>query len=73
MSGERIGRVAVLGAGVMGAQIAAVMANAGLTVDLLDLPAAGATDGLAQRGIDGLHASRAPAEPRAQFSNPPKS
>lgn len=61
MSGEGIGRVAVLGAGVMGAQIAAVMANAGLTVDLLDLPAAGATDGLAQRGIDGLHASRAPA------------
>ena len=31
--------VAVLGAGVMGAQIAAHLANAGLTVHLLDLPA----------------------------------
>ena len=34
--------VAVLGAGVMGSQIAAHLANAGLTVHLLDLPAAGA-------------------------------
>ncbi len=32
-------RAAVLGAGVMGAQIALHLANAGLTVDLLDLPA----------------------------------
>ena len=31
--------VAVLGAGVMGSQIAAHLANAGLTVHLLDLPA----------------------------------
>ncbi|MFZ9734946.1 MAG: 3-hydroxyacyl-CoA dehydrogenase/enoyl-CoA hydratase family protein [Burkholderiaceae bacterium] len=31
-------RVAVLGAGVMGAQIAAHLANAGIAVDLLDLP-----------------------------------
>ena len=30
---------AVLGAGVMGTQIAAHLANAGLTVHLLDLPA----------------------------------
>ncbi|MBF2000920.1 MAG: enoyl-CoA hydratase/isomerase family protein [Synechococcales cyanobacterium M58_A2018_015] len=34
--------VAVLGAGVMGSQIAAHLANAGLTVHLLDLPAAAA-------------------------------
>jgi 3-hydroxyacyl-CoA dehydrogenase len=33
--------VAVLGAGVMGAQIAAHLANAGLTVHLLDLAAPG--------------------------------
>ncbi len=32
---------AVLGAGVMGSQIAAHLANAGLTVHLLDLPANG--------------------------------
>jgi 3-hydroxyacyl-CoA dehydrogenase len=32
---------AVLGAGVMGTQIAAHLANAGLTVDLLDIPAQG--------------------------------
>ncbi|MFB2772455.1 3-hydroxyacyl-CoA dehydrogenase/enoyl-CoA hydratase family protein [Pelatocladus sp. BLCC-F211] len=34
-------KVAVLGAGVMGSQIAAHLANAGLTVHLLDLPANG--------------------------------
>jgi 3-hydroxyacyl-CoA dehydrogenase len=36
---EQIRRVAVLGAGTMGAAIAAHAANAGLEVDLLDLPA----------------------------------
>ena len=34
----RIQRVAVLGAGVMGAQIAGHLANAGVSVDLFDLP-----------------------------------
>lgn len=34
-------RVAVLGAGVMGSQIAALLAGAGLQVDLLDIPAEG--------------------------------
>ena len=38
--------VAVLGAGVMGAQIAAHFANAGLPVVLLDLTADAARDGL---------------------------
>ncbi len=36
--GGEISRVAVLGAGVMGTQIAALLANAGFDVDLLDLP-----------------------------------
>ena len=43
----RIDRVAVIGAGTMGAGIAAHMANAGLNVDLLDL-----SDTLAKAGID---------------------
>jgi 3-hydroxyacyl-CoA dehydrogenase len=34
---HRIRRVAVLGAGTMGASIAALCANAGLEVDLLDI------------------------------------
>ena len=38
-SNRRIQRVAVLGAGVMGAQIAAHMANAGIPVVLYELPA----------------------------------
>ncbi|WP_085317008.1 3-hydroxyacyl-CoA dehydrogenase/enoyl-CoA hydratase family protein [Derxia lacustris] len=48
-------RIAVLGAGVMGAQIAAHAANAGLDVLLFDLPAPGA-DPLAavRRAIDAL-------------------
>lgn len=41
-----INRVAVLGAGVMGAQIAALAANAGLEVDLLDVSAPLAAAGL---------------------------
>ena len=43
---QRIHSVAVLGAGVMGAQIAAHAANAGLSVLLLDLDAATAREGL---------------------------
>lgn len=38
MNTRRIDRVAVLGAGVMGAQIAGHLANAGIHVDLFDLP-----------------------------------
>lgn len=43
---QRIHSAAVLGAGVMGAQIAAHAANAGLSVLLLDLDAAAAREGL---------------------------
>ncbi len=41
MSDHRFKKVAVLGAGVMGAQIAAHLANAGMPVILFDLPAEG--------------------------------
>ena len=43
---KRVRSVAVLGAGTMGAQIAAHVANAGLPVLLLDLDAAAAAAGL---------------------------
>src|SRR5262245_59616064 len=42
----RIGNAAVLGAGVMGAQIAALFANAGIRVRLLDVSRAAAREGL---------------------------
>ncbi len=41
---KTIQRAGVLGAGVMGARIAAHLANAGVPVHLLDIPAPGATD-----------------------------
>ncbi len=48
-------KVAVLGAGVMGAQIAAHLVNARVAVVLFDLPAKeGAKNGVVQRAIDGL-------------------
>src|SRR5438132_5216999 len=48
-------KAAVLGAGVMGAQIAAHLANAGVPVLLFDLPAKeGDPSGIAQRAIDNL-------------------
>jgi 3-hydroxyacyl-CoA dehydrogenase len=48
-------RVAVLGAGVMGAQIAAQFVNAGVPAILFDLPSAdGNRSSLAQRAIDNL-------------------
>jgi len=48
-------RVAVLGAGVMGAQIAAHLANAGVPSVLYDLPAKeGPASAIAQRAIEGL-------------------
>jgi len=50
-----IRKVAVLGAGVMGAQIAAHCANAGVPVILFDLPAReGDPNGIAKKAIDGL-------------------
>lgn len=51
-------RVVVLGAGVMGAQIAALAANAGLDVDLLDLPDGDDPAGRARLGIERLRAMR---------------
>lgn len=57
-----IGSVAVLGAGVMGAKIAAVFVNAGYSVILYDLPAGDASKNmLAEDAIDGLLKTRPPA------------
>ncbi|MFI4956850.1 MAG: 3-hydroxyacyl-CoA dehydrogenase/enoyl-CoA hydratase family protein [Gammaproteobacteria bacterium] len=57
-----IGSVAVLGAGVMGAKIAAVFVNAGYSVILFDLPAGEASKNmLAEDAIDGLLKTRPPA------------
>jgi 3-hydroxyacyl-CoA dehydrogenase len=48
-------RAAVLGAGVMGAQIAAHLVNAGIPAVLFDLPAKeGDPRGIVRKGIDGL-------------------
>src|SRR5438270_6417149 len=48
-------QAAVLGAGVMGAQIAAHLANAGVPVVLFDLPSReGDRSGIAQKAIEGL-------------------
>ncbi|MEP7061105.1 MAG: 3-hydroxyacyl-CoA dehydrogenase/enoyl-CoA hydratase family protein [Betaproteobacteria bacterium] len=48
-------KVAVLGAGVMGAQIAAQLVNAGVRVVLFDLPAKdGDHDAIARKGVAGL-------------------
>ena len=55
MSRLIIRKVAVLGAGVMGAQIAAHCANAGVPVILFDLPAKeGDPNGIARKAVDGL-------------------
>ena len=51
----QIKKAAVLGAGVMGAQIAAHLANAGVPVVLFDLPAKeGDKNGIVKKAIDGL-------------------
>ena len=48
-------QAAVLGAGVMGAQIAAHLANAGVPVVLFDLPAReGERNGIVNKALDGL-------------------
>ena len=55
MSSFIVRKVAVLGAGVMGAQIAAQLVNAKVEVLLYDLPAKeGPLSGIALRAIDGL-------------------
>jgi len=60
---DPIQRVAVLGAGTMGARIAAHIANAGFPVLLLDLVPDGATDRnvLAARSIENLKKAKPPA------------
>ncbi|HEY7376220.1 MAG TPA: 3-hydroxyacyl-CoA dehydrogenase/enoyl-CoA hydratase family protein [Polyangia bacterium] len=71
MPSEPIREVAVLGAGVMGAAIAAHLANAGLRVRLLDIPAKDAPPGdkaarnkIAAAGLEGARK----AKPAAFFS-----
>ena len=55
MANFHVRRVAVLGAGVMGAQIAAHLVNAQVDVVLFDLPARdGPRNGIVLRAIDGL-------------------
>ena len=55
MSRFQVKKVAVLGAGVMGAQIAAHLVNVGVPVLLFDLPAKeGPKNGIVTRAIDGL-------------------
>src|SRR6187549_3583558 len=70
MPPEPIREVTVLGAGVMGAAIAAHLANAGLRVRLLDIPAKDAPAGdkarnkIAAAGLEGARK----AKPAAFFS-----
>ena len=55
MSRFTVKKVAVLGAGVMGAQIAAHLVNCKISVVLFDLPAKeGLKNGIVTRAIDGL-------------------
>ena len=55
MSRFNVKKVAVLGAGVMGAQIAAHLVNVKVPVILFDLPAKeGAKNGIVPRAIEGL-------------------
>ena len=55
MSTFQVKKVAVLGAGVMGAQIAAHLVNCKVPVILFDLPAKeGPKNGIVTRAVDGL-------------------
>ena len=55
MSRFQVRKVAVLGAGVMGAQIAAHLVNCKVPVVLFDLPAKeGAKNGIVTKAVDGL-------------------
>ena len=58
---EPITRAAVLGSGVMGSRIAALLANGGLSVDLYDLPDDGHPTRLAEEGLANALNSRPPA------------
>jgi len=70
--GERVydvRRVAVLGAGTMGARIAAHVANAGLAVLLLDIvPASGERNGVAAAAVEGLKKAKPTAFADASFA-----
>ena len=58
MSRFTVKKVAVLGAGVMGAQIAAHLVNVKVPVILFDLPAKeGPKNGIVSRAVDGLKSS----------------
>ena len=61
MINKTIENVVVLGAGVMGAQIAALLAGAGCKVQLLDMPTAADDAGRAQKGLQQALQSRPPA------------
>ena len=61
MANEKVKNVVVLGAGVMGGQIAALLACAGHKVCLLDLPLADDEVGRARQGLEKALASRPPA------------
>ena len=61
MANEKAKNVVVLGAGVMGGQIAALLACAGHKVRLLDLSLAGDEAGRARQGLKKVLASRPPA------------
>ena len=61
MANEKAKNVVVLGAGVMGGQIAALLACAGHKVRLLDLPLAGDEARRARQGLEQALASRPPA------------
>ena len=64
-------RVAVLGAGTMGARIAAHMANAGLPVLLLDIvPASGDRNSIAAGAVEGLKKAKPAAFADASFAEP---
>ena len=56
----KINKVAVIGAGTMGAGIAGQVANAGIEVWLLDLPSDDNPNALAQRGLERLRDADAP-------------
>ena len=58
---ESITRAAVLGSGVMGSRIAALLANGGLSIDLYDLPDDGHPTRLAEEGLANALNSRPPA------------
>ena len=61
----QVRKVAVLGAGVMGAQIAAHLVNVKVPVVLFDLPAKeGSKNGIVTKAIDGLKKLAAPSAMR---------